>query len=482
MKNPNEQYSELREEILDKIRPSDEENTQILNIIEETTKIIKDWNTTHDKLPYELIIPQGSTGIKKTNLKGAADIDLFIFLDPNKYEAKEKPKRARLAELFSGFCNKWIIPALKSAGYKDVIFSYAEHPYVSAYVERSFGKFDIDIVFAFLLSEEYILNKGPITAVDRTYSHSNFIKEHLSEQQRDDVRILKKFFKSHFSYGDKAPIARGGFIGYSAELLIYHFGDIWNLFKNFDKLPSLSIDYFKRDEKELRKLERLQNDLLLIMDPTDKKRNVAASISPRAWIYCNFIVQKFLKNPNPDFILNSIIPKNIEIEVERKKNDFDEHYVVIEVEQNTDEHYTKIRDKLYSLGETLTNIIIRENNGAPRFSDLNYSIYFNPPSKIFSIALYTTKPNIDEKYLRKGPKADGGHHHQNFKEKHEDMFEKEGYCYINQQRKFTNFYELVKDTVKSRIFEEIDLLGVIRATEVKRFESMNALAILKYCI
>ncbi|GAI51570.1 unnamed protein product, partial [marine sediment metagenome] len=80
----------------------------------------------------------------------------------------------------------------------------------------------------FDLDEERIKQEGPITAVDRSPWHGRFVRENLSKDQKNDVRLLKQFFKSNHSYGDKSSVGKVGFIGYSSELLIYYFGNINN--------------------------------------------------------------------------------------------------------------------------------------------------------------------------------------------------------------------------------------------------------------
>ncbi|MHA1728578.1 MAG: hypothetical protein ACTSWY_07580 [Promethearchaeota archaeon] len=469
---------ELREQIIEQIQPTYRENQKIRESINFISGVIRKWNNEHENFPFDLILPQGSTGIKQTHLRGAFDIDLFIFLNPDidlfiKY--LNPANRELLGDLFKKLCNNWIIPALKSSDeFTNVILSYAEHPYVSAVYKN----FDIDIVFAFLLSEDFLLNNGPITAVDRTFFHSKFINENLSENQRNDVRMLKKFFKSHLSYGDKAPIGCGGFIGYAAELMIYHFGDIFKLFENFESLPDIVIDFYGRTEAELRKIQRFKRDLLLIMDPTDKKRNVAASISPRSWIYCKYIIKKFLDNPDIELMINPILHK-----IDKDSQQINENYVVIEVKQNSDDHYTKIRDKLYSIAQNLKKIALYENNHSPRFTDVNYSIYFNTKNNIFAIAFYATNFNISSTFLRRGPKANkNSEHYKKFKTKHPDMFIKNNYCYIPQSREYTNFLNLIKTQVNKRLFKEIELMNISIPKNIITAEALNALSILKYSI
>lgn len=472
---------EIRSRVLSEILPSDEENQTIQSIIKNTTDIIKKWNSSHQNYLYKFIQPHGSTGLKQTHLSGASDIDLFIFLDPDIYSEyafakKGKIKREKINELFRRFCTGWIIPALAEFDdFSDAILSYAEHPYISV----KYKSFNIDIVFAFILSEDYILSNGPITPVDRTYFHTKFIRKHLNDYQRNDVRILKKFFKSHLSYGDKAPTGRGGFIGYAIELIIYFYSDIWTVFKNFKNLPNSTLDIYNRSETELRKSARLQKDFLLIMDPSDKKRNVAASISPRSWIYCSYVIEEFLNNPKSEAFLETDFPP-----VQNSSAKINEHFAIIEYNQINDDHYTKIRDKLYSMADTLKEIASYEIDHSIRFPGVNYSVYFDDRTKNYSVAFYTKKKEISERYLRKGPKAvQGNINFEKFKEKHGDnCVVKNNYSWVNQKRKYTNFIDLLKFETESRSIKEVSPAIFILPHQIILPESINALSVLKECI
>ena len=122
-----------------------------------------------------------------------------------------------------------------------------KHPYVKVDYIIEDIKVKIDIVLYFDLELEFIKKNGPITAVDRSPWHGYFIRNNLDFNQRNDVRLLKQFFKSCYSYGDKSAVGKGGFIGYSSELLIYYYGNLLNLFENFNNLPKTPLDYYNRN-------------------------------------------------------------------------------------------------------------------------------------------------------------------------------------------------------------------------------------------
>ena len=291
--------SEILEAVLKEITPTNRELT-IINEIVEILKFLLEKKAKELKIEYTQIEPQGSTGIKQTQLRNDFDIDLFVGLNYNlykpKYEGLSKNKLRKASKKdFLKLCNEWILKALDLKEFQNPRLLYAEHPYVTVDYFTQNIKIEVNIVLYFDLDLNFIKKNGPITAVDRSPWHGNFVRDNLTNDQKNDVRLLKQFFKSCHSYGDKSPVGKVGFIGYSAELLIYYFGTIQKLFENFKNLKENPLDYFNRNKTELEKITHFQNDFLIITDPIDKNRNVASAISEKAYKYCNQRVKTFLR-------------------------------------------------------------------------------------------------------------------------------------------------------------------------------------------
>lgn len=474
-------YHEIFSEVLKQISPTNAEITLIDNISERLRNLLI--NAAQKlNIKYVIIEPQGSTGIKQTQLKNDFDIDLFIGLDYKEYEpkfknlSKNKLKKASKKD-FLDLCNNWIIPSLSLEEFRNPRLLYAEHPYVTIDYYQEKIKIKIDVVLYFHLDLEFIKEKGPITAVDRSPWHGRFVKDNLSDKQKNDVRLLKQFFKANHCYGDKSSLGKVGFIGYSAELLIYYFGDIINLFKNFDNLTSLPLDYYDRDKNTLQKITHFQNDYLLIIDPIDKNRNVASAISERAYIYSNHRINEFLKNPSTNFFEIKPIP---EIEIKNLKHQLSSRMFIVEL-QNLDEeiHYTINRDKLYSLGESLVATGEKEFTHAERFEKIIFEIYFEDDRNEYNMAFYCKRPNIPQTYPRKGPPIRESFHANNFKIRNPNYFEKNGNLWVETQREFTNFLNFLKQFIKQKAPENFKVLNISNCTNSKLSSGKKALTILK---
>ncbi len=308
--SPPPEVNTIFQEVISRISPDPSELVHMDKLISQTIEVINS-----SQIPTEISIaflePQGSTGIKHTALAKAADLDLFIALDPalvfDQKFATKKARREYIRKLFKRLVLDWLIPTLQKNQYNNVHLSYSEHPYVSAELDGV----DIDLVCCFDLSAPYLQEHGPITAVDRSPHHSRFIRDHLNSDQKNDVRLLKYFFKSHYCYGDQSAIGRSGFIGYSAELLIHIFGSFWGVLQNFHTLdheilyspaiPNDSIEKYTCISYDRVKNQYFPNDYLVIIDPTDTKRNVGASISPRAYFLIKSRIEQFLSSPSNVF-------------------------------------------------------------------------------------------------------------------------------------------------------------------------------------
>ena len=475
---------QILEEALIDIIPT----TQELNLINELVDNLRNLLEKKAKelcIEFTRIEPQGSTGIKQTQLRNDFDIDLFIGLNYDlyspKYEglSKNKLKKASKKD-FLDLCNRWIIKSLSLKEFHNPRLLYAEHPYVTVDYVTDDVKLKIDIVLYFDLDSSYIKENGPITAVDRSPWHGRFIRDNLNENQKNEVRLLKQFFKACHSYGDKSAIGKIGFIGYSAELLIHHFGTIKKVFENFEKLYDNPIDFHGREKKELLKIIHFQNDYLIITDPVDRNRNVASAISEKAYKYCNRRIKDFIKNPNKDFFTIYPIPEQ---DVSNYDNIILSNIFVIELKNNNKNvHYTINRDKLYSLGEHIKANGEREFSHSERFGKIEFEVYFEDEIDKYNVALYCQKPVISKTYTRKGPPVKEKSHALKFKKKNPTFIERDNYLWVESQREYTNFLKFVKDIVKNKIQENLEIINISEAFNVKTTSGKRTIYILKNMI
>jgi tRNA nucleotidyltransferase (CCA-adding enzyme) len=187
---------------------------------------------------------------RDTWLNGDRDLDVFMLFDPSLSRDELEEKGLTLART---------IASTHGERYRE---KYAEHPYINAQVDG----LDVDLVPCYRVASPHQIQ----SAVDRTPFHTRYISERIGPFT-DDVLLLKQFAKTGGYYGSDQMTE--GFAGYLCELLIYHFGGFVPLLEAAARWKRYTvIDIEKIAEKEF-------EDPLVVIDPVDPKRNVAASVS-----------------------------------------------------------------------------------------------------------------------------------------------------------------------------------------------------------
>jgi tRNA nucleotidyltransferase (CCA-adding enzyme) len=136
---------------------------------------------------------------------------------------------------------------------------------------------------------------------------------------REEVRILKQFMKGIGVYG--AEIRVKGFSGYLCELLIYEYKSFMNLLENASKWrPYHVVIDPARYYSNLNEVRKIFMDPLIVIDPVDKKRNVAAALSIDKMARFIAASRAFRENPSLNFFFPTIdrITKNEMIKMRRK--------------------------------------------------------------------------------------------------------------------------------------------------------------------
>ncbi|MFB5610293.1 MAG: CCA tRNA nucleotidyltransferase [Nitrosopumilaceae archaeon] len=219
------------------------------------------------KYPQIVQVEFGGSYAKGTWLPEKADIDIFL-----------KFKKTTPEKKFSEIAQKIGFSALKK--YKPYV-RYSEHPYVEAQVKGT----RVNVVPC------YDVPKGKWqSAADRSSFHTAFMLESLTGQMKNDVRLLKEFLKCNNVYG--AEIAKQGFSGYVAEVLIYNFRSFEGVIKKIAKI--------KRNQV-IGNASKKFDTPIVIMDPIDDQRNLAAAISTENIGKFVLVCREFLKKPSDSF-------------------------------------------------------------------------------------------------------------------------------------------------------------------------------------
>ena len=234
--------------ILKDIKPTDDEKEKINDI---SSDLINFLNKTAMEESVDVKIALVGSVAKQTALKGKSDIDIFMAfpLDTDKTYLKEKGLYLahKCSDAFDGVASH----------------HFASHPYVTSII----NDFEVDFVPCYEIDDGSQLK----SAVDRTILHTRYVKANLDDSQKDEVLLLKRFMDMTGTYGSEFKV--GGFAGYLCELLIIHYGSFENTLKE-------AVDWQYGHEIDLENYGTAKQfkDPLIVIDPTDKNRNVGAAL------------------------------------------------------------------------------------------------------------------------------------------------------------------------------------------------------------
>ncbi len=210
--------------------------------------------------PFDEIseVTTGGSFAKGTWLPGDVDIDIFVKISPSVDEA-----RFELIGLTVGSETARGYPHGKK---------YAQHPYTEAIVDGV--KVNIVPCYDVKLGEWK-------SAADRSPFHVEFVRKHMDEGKKTQVRLLKRFMKVVGVYG--AEIEKEGFSGYATEVLVHLNG-------SFGKV----LEYFAT-------LRSTDGVLFTLRDPVDEERELSRAISKESVARMVLASRTFLDRPDLRF-------------------------------------------------------------------------------------------------------------------------------------------------------------------------------------
>ena len=221
------------------------------------------------------IVQVGSTA-RDTWLSGERDVDLFVCFPPDL-------ERAEL-ESYGLEVGHAVLPD----GHEE----YAEHPYVRG----EYDGFAVDLVPCYAVDDATATQ----SAVDRTPFHTRYLAERMDAFDEgeddaadrpiaDEIRVAKRFLTGIGVYG--SDLRTRGFSGYLTELLVLEYGD----FRAFveaaaDWHPPVELDPGDHARESF-------DDPLVVIDPTDPERNVAAVCTDEAVATLQHYARELLADP-----------------------------------------------------------------------------------------------------------------------------------------------------------------------------------------
>ncbi|WP_256391916.1 CCA tRNA nucleotidyltransferase [Natronoarchaeum rubrum] len=219
-------------------------------------------------LPVDADVLQVGSTARGTWISGDRDVDVFVRF-PTDLDREELEEHG-LAVGHS------VLPE----GHEE----YAEHPYVKGTVEG----FDVDLVPCYDVNDAAAIR----SAVDRTPFHTEYVAARLDDDLAADVRLAKQFLTGIGAYG--SDLRTRGFSGYLTELLVLEYGGFRELVEAAAEWhPPVEIDPEDHGEETF-------DDPLVVIDPTDPGRNVAAVLSPENIARLQHYARELLAEPREE--------------------------------------------------------------------------------------------------------------------------------------------------------------------------------------
>ncbi|WP_456366022.1 CCA tRNA nucleotidyltransferase [Thermococcus sp.] len=285
--------------VLGQIRPTEEERAFVRELMDELREIAEG---TIGELGLEVRPYFVGSLAKDTYLAGDHDVDMFLAFPLETPLEQLREKGLELGRAIAGRLDSHEI-------------AYAEHPYVRA----THRGVKVDLVPCYDVKSW----RDVRTAVDRSILHTEWVNANLGGRN-DEVRLLKRFLKGINAYGSEIYVR--GFSGYLAEILVIKYGSFLEVLRRADFMlrqkvidpgnwlkmePEIAMKTLKREVEEDRPL--------IVLDPVDPRRNVAANLS---WEKCGrlyFKARDFLKEPSLEFFFPpESVPGNYTDELRRK--------------------------------------------------------------------------------------------------------------------------------------------------------------------
>ncbi len=253
--------STVRERVTPTADEIDDLERVIETLVARTEAAVAERNAEAD------VLRVGSTA-RGTWLPGERDVDIFV-------RFPEEISREELEEIGVAI-GREVLPSGR--------LEFAEHPYVTA----EFEGYSVDLVPCFDVDSGAKIR----SSVDRTPFHAEYVRDRLDEELTGDVRVLKRFLRAIGVYG--SDLRTEGFSGYLTELLVLEHGGVRELIEAATSWhPPVRFDPADHGEESF-------DDPLVVIDPTDPGRNVAAVVSAASLASFQHHARDLCDDPDPE--------------------------------------------------------------------------------------------------------------------------------------------------------------------------------------
>jgi len=405
----------LLTEILKTVKPSKEEESDFIRI---TNNVLKRINSNLKDAKVIL----GGSGAKVTWLKGFHDVDLFVLFDYNKF----KEKHLLISDILEKSLKRKFKAVKRIPGSRDY-FQINEKGYT----------FEIIPILEIKKADE------ALNITDISPLHVDWVKK--NKRYCDEIRLTKRFCRAQDVYGAESYIK--GFSGYLLEILTIYYKSFSQLLKNTVKWKEkMVIDigkYYKNPKEAIEYLNKAKTySPIIVIDPVQKERNVAAALSREKFLQFKEASRKFLKRQNKDFFTKK------PLDIEKLKKKAGNNILILLEAKASGSKEDIIGCKLMKVFDYISKQIVRKD-----FKIVNEGWEFDRKNKAVYWFMVDNKKLSELKKVI-GPPVKSKYHSKRFKEKHKKTFIEKNRICTNIKRKFREPFSLVKALIKEDYTKE----------------------------
>ncbi|MEA5388358.1 CCA tRNA nucleotidyltransferase [Haloarculaceae archaeon H-GB11] len=263
-----DEFDAVVERVGERVTPDADERERLATVADQ---VMDRARAALEEIPVDAEVVQVGSTARGTWIAGDRDIDVFVCFPPSL-------DRDQL-ESYGLDVGHSVLPD----GHEE----FAEHPYVVGEIEG----FSVDLVPCYAVDTASDIK----SAVDRTPFHTRYLESRLTDDLAAAVRVAKQFLKGIGAYG--SDLRTRGFSGYLVELLVLEYGDVRAFIEAAsDWTPPVEFDPEDHGDKTF-------DDPLVVIDPTDPERNVAAALSAANVARVQHYARELLADPREELFV-----------------------------------------------------------------------------------------------------------------------------------------------------------------------------------
>ncbi|MFP4112143.1 MAG: nucleotidyltransferase domain-containing protein [Candidatus Woesearchaeota archaeon] len=416
--------------IISKNTFSAKEKESIMSCVDKTIKKIDELLKKRNISAKAML---GGSSAKGTFLKGQFDCDVFV-----RFSEEYRANNESLPDLLEP-----IIKKLTEGKYQRVHGSRDYFQFSSKTRIKNANEIEFEIIPVLHIEDP----KNALNITDSSPLHVNWIKNKIKQKSelKDQIILTKLFMKSQELYGAESYIR--GFSGHVVDILTAYYGSFENLVKNsleWKKKQIIDVENHYKNEKEaLSKLNKAKISPLIVIDPVEKTRNAAASLSLEKFSLMKESSKAFLENPHESFF-------------EKQELDIDKLFKNAKKE-NRNIHAIKVLPRPGKKDVQGAKLLKVFNHITKKLKENDFDIedkFWKWDKKKCYMIFYLKQEKLCEDKIQEGPPLSKKINVNMFKIKYKETFEKDGRILALVKRRYTKPKELIEELLKENYVKE----------------------------